>query len=169
MPIMGEVKKSQDIGYKSRGIKFIWSSCPECSKERWVQYAYREMNRLCFNCANRNRRKEGILSKNSDGYYQVLLNEKDFFYPMADCRRCVLEHRLVMAQHLGRCLHSWEIVHHKNHIRADNRLENLQLVSDDRHKQLTIMENRVKQLELRVTILEAENIVLRNERNALLP
>lgn len=61
------------------------------------------------------------------GYVQVLVFADD---PMASMRSrsgYVLEHRLVVAQAIGRPLEPRETVHHINGDRQDNSLENLQL------------------------------------------
>lgn len=86
---------------------------------------------------------KGGRNKRLDGYIRVTLQEKDSaFYPMcwSNNKRGntynVLEHRLVMAKYLGRCLLYTERVHHLNGIGDDNRIENLQLLSAQKYHKI---------------------------------
>ena len=108
--------------------------------------------------------KGGRLRK-PEGYIIVRLYPDDFFYPMADHQGYVYEHRLVVAKALNRCLLSWEVVHHKNGIKDDNRYpENLLLLPLSKYHLIdTIARRLIRDLQKRVTQLEAENVLLRQQ------
>ena len=65
----------------------------------------------------------------SQGY--VLLYKPN--YKTSDVRGYIREHRYIMEKHLGRYLESYEVVHHINGIKDDNRLENLILFTRSTH------------------------------------
>jgi hypothetical protein len=106
--------------------------CEVCGREWLVRRSGsnvtgRYCSRLCANRAVKPRRhlrgsehwnwKGGRHVRKQDGYVTVTTGE----------RKWQLEHRLVMAQHLGRDLYPHETVHHLNGDKADNRIENLEL------------------------------------------
>ena len=71
------------------------------------------------------KREAGWRKQESTGYILLVAPEG---HPHARADGTIFEHRLVMEQRLGRYLEEWELVHHKNGIRSDNRPENLELL-----------------------------------------
>lgn len=174
-PHLGDTRIGDEHGHVQ-----IWHACIDCGKQRWVwRKKGAPQSPRCRSCGARVRYgshphlrgpqhpnwKGGRRIDRQRGYIYVLVQPDDFFYPMANNGGYVLEHRLVMAKHLGRCLHAWELVHHKGvkypvesiDNRQHNVINNLQLVTDDRHKQITVLENKIERLRRSVKTLKAEN------------
>jgi len=169
MPELGETRKGIEIGRKGTNT-WQWCACPKCGKERWVYLRYdKPVSTHCVQCreyimtparirVHESRRgiprKPGIIKKGKEsyaykdgksravqGYVKILLAPDDFFYPMTNPKHYVLEHRLVMAKHLGRNLQPWEEVHHggtkfprgSKEDKQDNRIENLEIMTKACH------------------------------------
>ncbi len=83
-------------------------------------------------------RKNGF-KENYNGY--ILIYEPN--HANAQSNGWIREHRWIMSEYLKRPLKEWEIVHHKNGNKKDNRLENLELMINSEHDRLTRNPNPV--------------------------
>lgn len=125
MPKIGDIIKAKEKDYKD-SHKYIWTACPDCKKERWVQlFKNKPKYYRCIRCANtkeKSSRWKGGKTKDK-GYIRINQGNDQYFK----------EHRLIMAKFLGRSLIKSEIVHHINGIRDDNKIENLKLMTISEH------------------------------------
>jgi hypothetical protein len=123
--------------------------CPECKRIRWYHMCtlrawmksrlkFTGICRPCFgrlkkartfrtfkrNPSGRKLRPNGYINL---GKNAISDHDLDWFDQMRNRSGCVLEHRWVMAKHLGRPLTSAECVDHMNGIKTDNAIENLRI------------------------------------------
>jgi hypothetical protein len=77
------------------------------------------------------------------GYIRVLSSDHPY-----NNKGYVYMHRLVYEKHIGRYLEPWEIIHHINEIKLDNRIENFFLTTVPEHSAIH-RSGRIESLESR--------------------
>ncbi len=163
-PYLGEIRYGRDINQKDGKHKYIFAECPICTKQRWVTFrgdpkGYKLRCQPCFakqSIGVEHPNWKGGRVHRTEGYIGVRVYPEDFFYSMADASGYVAEHRLVMAKLLNRCLLPWEIIHHKNGDRTDNRCENLQLLPARTYHMIdTLTKSLLKTMQRRIEHLES--------------
>ncbi len=127
--------------------------CTECGDTRAVvcTSVSKPYAKLCGHCATTKSHRDnprvgraenhynwkGGVNLNAQGYVLVYVKKTHQFFPMAtnshNAGGYILQHRLVMAQSLGRCLKPYEIVHHLDGDRQNNDIGNLRLTIRQRH------------------------------------
>lgn len=143
-----EVATKNSINGKLGGTGFVKAYlfiCLQCGKEfPRLKCHIKNKNKTfcCAKCANEYNTPlsattgsqhpswKGGRRKTSGGYIHLWKPE----HPNANSDGCILEHRFVMEQIIGRLLLPNETVHHKNGKRDDNRPENLELFASQHGK-----------------------------------
>lgn len=128
-----------DIANKSNDGEYNWNCICDCGTKKEIRGgSLRSGESKSCGCLAREELKNRIGPKshnwkggkrNNHGYVHV----RAYGHPNASKDGYVFEHRKIMADHIGRPLERNELVHHKNGIRSDNRIENLELLTSSNH------------------------------------
>lgn len=113
-------------------LSCVTPKCINCGdKVEYDSRVARFKKYCCFNCQN-------IMTNNprwSGGKYQTngYVYTKRKSHPNSNKEGYVAEHRLVIEKKIKRYLKSTEHIHHKNSIRSDNKLNNLEVTNNSDH------------------------------------
>ena len=115
-------------------------SCDECCKEFYKRKSIiKKLNFCSLHCFGKYTARN-----NPETSFRKINNPKPkrkYLIKLVN-GKIVNVHRLIMEEHLGRKLDSLEHVHHINGDTLDNRLENLQILSQKEHGIITSQEHK---------------------------
>lgn len=114
------IMKPNKTSFK-KGMK-PWIAGKHHTKEEIIKAVETRRKNGSYKKGKENPLFKGNKKLRKDGYIEVYCEK----HPYA-IQNYILEHRLVMEQHMGRILFPYETVHHINEIKNDNRIDNLML------------------------------------------
>ena len=137
----------------------VENKCVICGKGFKVKKSHADRRKCCSIACNTLRRKQIYKGEGNPnygnrgekcaawkggrvikhGYVELYMPD----HPMSNKDGYVREHRLVMAQHLGRMLKPYEDVHHIDGNRMNNHISNLMLLTRSEH---TSLHNSMKEI-----------------------
>ena len=127
--------------YQKYGKSCSINTCLQCNC--LFKPTGKQSQQFCsIKCAAKSRVKRIVINLDVDlpdrhvdrniGYVRIYVPN----HPRANTWGYVYEHVILMEDYLHRSLTDNEVVHHKNGIRSDNRLENLQVMTKEEHSKL---------------------------------
>lgn len=118
LTIIERTKERKDNG------SVLYKCLCECGNEKLTLISILKSGKcVSCGCSRLNRKSYNIKNQKQNRYKKVLKRG----HPNADKFGYILEHIYVMSKHLERKINPKETIHHKNGIKSDNRIENLEL------------------------------------------
>jgi len=122
-----------------RGYRFAKFECSSCGDyvDKMLKDGKNALfcSRECYTIERTNKKRGNYKVSIISNKYVYIYNPSHP-YAIGTRKLYVAEHRLIMEKYIGRYLTKKEIVHHKNEDTVDNRLKNLQLMTNSDHIKL---------------------------------
>ncbi len=181
-PQLGDTRAARDLGLVGWGVR-VFDECSRCHQGVWR--LPRSIGARCDGC-NRSYHRERLTALRgaanprfkggrrvtNEGYVIVRLQPDHPLFCMVNSNRLVFEHRLIMAEVIGRPLRDEEVVHHKEEPTTNNDPNNLELFANHSahmaacHRRGTD-EEEINRLRGQVAFLAAEIIEMKQRMTAL--